>query len=234
MFSEQLSEVRRRIADACARAGRDPSGVRILPVTKTFGPDAVREAAECGLDAFGENRVQEARQKIPLCPDHLVWHLIGHLQSNKVREAVALFEVIHSVDSARLLGLVDAAAEAAGRRPTVLLEVNVSGEGSKFGLSPDGVAAVLEGADRLMNVNVAGLMTIPPFNPEPEAVRPFFRALRELRDRLALAGGRPLPQLSMGMSHDFETAVEEGATTVRLGSILFGKRPRPAPAGGEE
>ena len=220
--------------EACARAGRDPGDVRLLPVTKTFGPDAVQEAATCGLDEFGENRVQEARQKIPLCPEHLRWHLIGHLQSNKVREAVALFEVIHSVDSLRLLGLIDAAAEAAGRRPRVLLEVNVAGEASKFGLAPDGVAAVLEGADRLMNVEVAGLMTVPPFIPEPEEVRPYFRALRELRDRLAAASGRGLPELSMGMSHDFETAIEEGATTVRLGSILFGKRPRPAPPAGIE
>lgn len=216
--------VRGRIAQACARAGRDPDTVNILPVTKTHGPERVAEAAACGLTVFGENKVQEAQAKIPLCPGHLVWHMVGHLQTNKVKAAVRLFAQIHSVDSLKLLGAIDAAGELTGRTMPVLLEVNVAGESSKFGLAPGEVPAVLAAANGLRRVEVVGLMTIPPIAEDPEQARPFFRQLRELRDGWRQASGFALNELSMGMSHDFEVAIEEGATWVRLGTILFGAR----------
>ncbi|MBN1671339.1 MAG: YggS family pyridoxal phosphate-dependent enzyme [Kiritimatiellae bacterium] len=223
-FEDRLEHVRQRVRAACGRAGRDPAGVMILPVTKTHGPERVREAAQCGLSAFGENRVQEAKQKIPRCPGHLAWHLVGHLQRNKVRDAVQLFEVIHSVDSVRLLQTVDAAAQSAGRVVPVYVEVNVSGEASKFGLPPDQLAGLLEAANALLHVEPVGLMTVPPLAKDPERARPFFRQLAQLRAQLREQTGFALPGLSMGMSNDFEVAVEEGATCVRLGSVLFGER----------
>ncbi len=223
-FAERLAAIRDRIAQVCARAGRDPAGVRILPVTKTRGPDRVAEAAACGLTVFGENKVQEAQAKIPLCPGHLTWHMIGHLQTNKVKAAVRLFAQIHSVDSLKLLGALDAAGEITGRIMPVLLAVNVAGESSKFGLAPAEVPAVLAAANGLRRVEIAGLMTMPPLAEDPEQARPFFRQLRELRDGWRQAAGFALNELSMGMSHDFEVAVEEGATWVRLGTVLFGPR----------
>ncbi len=223
-LADRLQAVQRRIAAACARAGRDPAGVRLLAVSKTQAPDSVRAAAACGLTVFGESRVQEARQKIPLCPAVLTWHLVGHLQTNKVRDAVALFSLLHGVDSLRLLEALDAAAGAAGRIVPVLLEVNVSGERCKFGLAPADVPAVLRAADRLVRVTIEGLMTVPPLDPEPEQARPYFRALREQRDRWRRDTGLELAELSMGMSRDFEVAIEEGATWVRLGTVLFGPR----------
>jgi len=223
-FEDNLAEVRRRIQDACARAGRPPEEVRLLAVSKTRGPDCIREAAACGLMDFGENRVQEAKQKIPLCPNALTWHLIGHLQTNKVKDAVLLFNLIQAVDSLKLLLAIEAAAEAAGRVMPVFLEVNVSGESSKFGLAPEAVPGVLQAANGLRRVEIRGLLTIPPLAEDPEHARPFFRALREHRDRWRRETGFELRELSMGMSHDFEVAVEEGATCIRLGAILFGKR----------
>lgn len=225
-LQERLEGIRKRVDAACGRAGRDPAEVSILAVSKTFGPDNVREAAECGLAVFGESRVQEARQKIPLCPGHLQWHLIGHLQRNKVRDAAPLFSMIHSVDSWKLLETIDGACQTLGRVMPVCLEVNVSGERSKFGLPPDEVPALLQRGESLVNVEIVGLMTIPPFTEDPEEARPFFRRLRELRDERRRGGGSPLRELSIGMSHDFEVAVEEGATWIRLGTILFGDRPR--------
>jgi pyridoxal phosphate enzyme (YggS family) len=226
-FHERVAAVRNRIEAACLRAGRAPDSVHLLPVAKTYGPETVMEAAGAGFRCIGENRVQEARQKIPLCPGHLEWHLIGHLQSNKVREAIHYFSMIHSVDSERLLLLIDSAAREEGKTLPVCLEVNVAGEASKYGLSPDEVGPVLEISQKLFNVRVVGLMTVPPAVREPEEVRPWFRALRDLRDRMQIQAGLDLPDLSMGMSGDFEVAVEEGATWVRLGSILFGPRIRP-------
>ena len=223
-FPERLEAVQDRVRDACLRTGRDPGEVRIVAVTKTIGPDAVRQAAEAGLRVFGENRVQEARQKIPLCPGNIEWHMVGHLQTNKVRDAVALFTMIHSVDSLRLLTAVAAASAAAGKVTSVCLEVNAAGESSKFGLSPEEVPAVLEQAGSLMNVDVVGLMTIPPLSGEPENARPFFRQLRELRERCQSFFPGGAAELSMGMSGDFAVAVEEGATWIRLGTVLFGKR----------
>ena len=233
---ERVEQVRRRLEAACVAAGRPPEEVTLVAVSKTQPPEAVRAAADCGLRIFGENRVQEAGFKIPLCPGHLDWHLIGHLQSNKVRPAVRWFTTIHSIDSADLLGRVDAIAGEEGRRLRVFLEVNVSGEGSKNGMQPDAVPAALEAANGLHHVEVVGFMTMPPYCEDPERARGFFRALRELRDRSAAESGFALPELSMGMSMDFEVAIGEGATMVRIGTDLFGARGspwRPA-AGGEE
>lgn len=220
-FTERLVRVEQRIAAACEKAGRPRAGVRLLAVSKTKPPEAVREAAECGLRLFGENRVQEAQAKIPLCPDGLEWHLIGHLQSNKAKVAAGLFQMIHSVDSLRLLEALDAHAETV---LPVLLQVNVSGEAAKSGMKPDEVAGVIEAANRMRHCEVHGLMTIPPFTPDPEKARVHFAALRTLRIRLEQETGTPLPELSMGMSHDLEVAIEEGSTWVRIGTDLFGAR----------
>jgi hypothetical protein len=223
-FETRLADVRRRIQAACERVGRRPEDVRILAVSKTCAPDCIREAAAAGLMDFGESRVQEARQKIPLCPDALTWHLIGHLQTNKVKDAVNLFHSIQAVDSLKLLLAIEAAAEAAGRAMPVFLEVNVSGESSKFGLAPGVVPDILKAANALRRVEIRGVLTIPPLAEDPERARPFFRALREHRDRWRQETGFELRELSMGMSHDFEIAVEEGATWIRPGAVLFGKR----------
>ena len=223
-FEERLAFVRRRIDEACQRVGRRSAEVSLLAVTKKVEPERISEAAGCGLTVFGESRVQEAKQKIPLCPGHLEWHMIGHLQTNKVRDAVQLFGMIHAVDSMRLLEAIDSAREAVGTPIRACIEVNLSGEGSKFGLRESDVLNVLKAAVKMERVEIAGLLTIPPFTEDPGAARPIFRALRELRDRLAAETGMKLPELSMGMSHDFEVAIEEGATWVRVGSALFGER----------
>jgi len=223
-FSERLNRVREKITKACESAARPPAGVRLLAASKAQTPESIREAADCGLVVFGENRVQEAKQKIPLCPAQLEWHMIGHLQTNKVREAVRLFQTIHSVDSQKLLAAIDAAGDLTGRVMPVLLEVNVSGESSKFGLAPESVPALLEYANTLKRVEITGLMTIPPATKDPELARPFFQKLRLFRDQWRQQAGLALNELSMGMSHDFEAAIKEGATIIRLGTILFGKR----------
>jgi pyridoxal phosphate enzyme (YggS family) len=220
-FDQRLEAVERRIAAACEKAGRPRQTVRLLAVSKTKPPEAVREAADCGLRLFGENKVQEAQAKIPLCPSGLEWHLIGHLQSNKAKLAANLFQMIHSVDSLKLLEGLE--VHAAKTLP-VLLQVNVSGEASKSGMKPDEVAGVIEAANNMAKCEVHGLMTIPPFTPDAEKARIHFRALRELRDRLQDETGTPLPELSMGMSHDLEVAIEEGSTWVRIGTDLFGAR----------
>ena len=220
-FAERLESVERRIAAACAKAGRPRDSVTLLAVSKTKPPEAARDAAECGLRRFGENRVQEAQAKIPLCPAGLEWHLIGHLQSNKAKVAAQYFQMVHSVDSLKLLQALDAHA---GTTLPVLLQVNVSGEAAKFGMKPAEVAGVIEAANQMQKVEVHGLMTIPPFTPDPEKARAHFVALRELRDRLEDETGTPLPELSMGMSHDLEVAIEEGSTWVRIGTDLFGSR----------
>jgi len=220
-FAERLGKVEQRIADACAQAGRPRASVRLLAVSKTKPPEAVREAAGCGLRLFGENKVQEAQAKIPQCPSGLEWHLIGHLQSNKAKVAARLFQMIHSVDSLKLLQALETHADTT---LPILLQVNVSGEAAKSGMKPDEVANVVEAANQMSNVEVHGLMTIPPFTPDPEKARGHFRALRKLRDRVQEETGTPLPELSMGMSHDLEVAIEEGSTWVRIGTDLFGAR----------
>lgn len=230
-LNEILAEVRGKIAAACGRAGRDPAGVEIVAVTKTHGPEVVKEAWDAGLSVVGENKVQEAAWKKPASVSGPSWHLIGHLQGNKVRHALALFDFIHSVDSAKLLSRINAVAEETGASPHVLLEVNVSGEKSKTGMPP----AEVDEAMRLLRsecprVTLEGFMTMAPFSESPEDARPCFRALRELRDAAEQKFGVGLPRLSMGMSGDYEVAVEEGATWVRLGTVLFGERPKLAKA----
>ena len=227
-IAENLESVRARIAAACARAARAPESVRLLAVSKTYGPEAVRAAAAAGQSIFGENRVQEAAAKIPECPGRLQWHLVGHLQGNKAAQAARLFDWVHSVDSAKLLDALDRHAGEAGRRLEVLVQVNVSGERSKSGLSPEAAPEALAIGNRLRNVRVRGLMTIPPPAEDPETSRPYFRKLRELRDAWAAETGMELAELSMGMTHDLETAIEEGATFVRVGTGIFGERIRPA------
>lgn len=225
-LENRYGDIVRRIQAACGRAGRDPASVQLLAVSKTRHPDDIAAVAALGIETFGENRVQEARGKMPLCSSRLHWHLIGHLQSNKAREAVRLFEMIHSVDSLRMLELLDRYAQEEGRVLPVCLEVNVSGERSKFGMPPEQLPATLEAANRLFKVKIAGLMTIPPAAGDPEEARPFFRTLRNVRDRMQEEAGVNLPELSMGMSHDFEIAIEEGATWIRVGTLLFGPRKR--------
>ncbi len=226
-IDRQLEWIRERMAAACSRAGRAPDDVRLLPVSKTQPPEAVEAAVRAGLDIFGESRVQEARQKIPMCSGGLHWHFIGHLQTNKAREAVRLFEMIHAVDSFRLLETLDRVCAEEGRRLPVCIEVNVSGERSKFGLKPEELEPVFDRAASLFHVQVVGLMTVPPIAADPAEARPFFRALRELRDTWCARSGLALRELSMGMSHDFEVAIEEGATWIRVGTMLFGERRRP-------
>ena len=228
-IAENLEAVRTRMATACADAGRAVDSVRLLAVSKTYGPDAVREAATAGQRLFGENRVQEAVAKIPECPGSLEWHLIGHLQSNKAVLAATLFDWVHSVDSAKLLEALDRHAGETGRTLRILLQINVSGERSKSGLAPEAAPEVLALGNRLRNVRICGLMTIPPLTEDPEKARPHFRRLRELRDRWAAELELPLPELSMGMTHDLEVAIAEGATIVRVGTGIFGARARPAP-----
>ncbi len=223
-MAERLNAVEGRINGACERSGRRREDVVLVAVTKTVSADMVREAAACGLSVMGENRVQEALQKIPECPGGLSWHLVGHLQTNKVRHAVEWFEAIHSVDSLRLLECVEEECERVGRSMRVCLEVNVAGEGSKFGLTPEAAEGVLDEAGRCRRVEVAGLMTVPPFTPDPEDARRWFRRLRECRDAWGGRCGFPNLGLSMGMSHDYEVAIEEGATWIRLGTALFGER----------
>jgi pyridoxal phosphate enzyme (YggS family) len=223
-LAENLEKIQQRIHAACERAGRDPGSVTLLVVTKSQPPEVVAAAAQLGLSLFGENKVQEARAKIPLCPAKLRWHFIGHLQSNKCRDAVELFEMIQSVDSLSLAREIAKRAEQAARTMPVLLEVNVAGEASKFGYQPERLLAELKEINALPRIEVHGLMTVPPWSAEPEKVRPHFLRLRELKERAEQVLAAPIPQLSMGMSGDFEVAIEEGATIVRIGTALFGPR----------
>ena len=226
-LSETLSGINAKIAAACARSGRSRDEVEIVAVTKTHGAETVREAWDAGLSIVGENKVQEAAWKKPASVSGPSWHLIGHLQSNKVRHALALFDFIHSVDSLKLIEKISTVAEETGARPHILLEVNVSGEKSKTGMETglvdEAVRAILE---RCPRIELEGFMTMAPFSPRPEDSRPVFRALRNLRDETERKFGIALPRLSMGMSGDYEVAVEEGATWIRLGTVLFGDRPK--------
>jgi pyridoxal phosphate enzyme (YggS family) len=223
-----LQAVQQRIEAACARAGRQPASVTVVAVTKTHPPEVICAAAALGLTLFGENKVQEAKAKIPACPGRLHWHMLGHLQTNKCRDAVELFEMVQSVDSLHLAEELDKRAEQAGKRLPVLLEVNAVGEASKFGCRPGPLLADLARLNALPRLEIHGLMTIPPWAPDPEKVRPIFRQMRELKERCEQILGAPLPHLSMGMTGDFEVAIEEGATMVRIGTALFGERPRKA------
>ncbi|MEI8062504.1 MAG: YggS family pyridoxal phosphate-dependent enzyme [Verrucomicrobiota bacterium] len=222
-LAANIELIRDRIAAACQRAGRDAGDVLLLGVTKTVLPETLDAAVAAGLTVFGENKIQEAQAKIPAVAGRARWHFIGHLQTNKARAAIALFDVIQSVDSVKLAGELDKWAALDGKTQSILLEVNIAGEASKHGLHPDDLPAVLAEINRLTHLEVSGLMAIPPAAADPEQTRSFFRHLRTLRDQLGL------PELSMGMSHDFEVAVEEGATIVRIGAAIFGERKRYEP-----
>ena len=221
-IQKNLEMIEARICAACEKAGRSRDEVKLVAVSKRKPAEAVLEAAEAGQILFGENRVQEAQTKIPMCSPNLHWHLIGHLQSNKAKLAASgLFRMIHSVDSEKLIRALD--GHAATPLP-ILIQVNISGEGSKSGCAPEEAAALIDAANRCSQVEVHGLMTLPPFTPDPEKTRTHFSNLRNLRDQLQETTGTPLPELSMGMSNDFEIAIEEGATFVRVGSDIFGSR----------
>src|SRR6266576_548213 len=222
--SENLERVREQIARAAAKVGRAASDIELVAITKTHPAEQVREAIEAGQDLFGESRVQEARAKIPQLPSNVHWHFVGHLQKNKVRQALPLFELIHSVDSLALAQDINRIAEEEGLYPRILLEVNVAGEGSKFGFAPDDLREQMEALLALPRLSILGLMTIPPVAEQAEASRKYFVELRELRDRLQAEFRVDLAQLSMGMTQDFPVAIEEGATLVRVGTAIFGER----------
>jgi|SRR6185437_599179 len=228
--AENISQIRGRISEAAKRAGRNPDDITLMAVTKTQPPEKIIAAYEAGIRAFGENRVQEfaaKREQLSDLPD-ATFALIGQLQSNKVNKAVELFSAIHSVDSLRLAERINAAVERSGREPLpVAIEIN-TGDPVKAGLAPDSpeLEQLLSSAPRLLHLRIEGLMTIPPFTEDSEGARPYFRRLRELRDSIATRplSGTSMDLLSMGMSHDFEVAIEEGSTCVRIGTAIFGER----------
>jgi len=221
---DNLATVRQTISQAERAAGRPEGSVQLIAVTKTHPVDVIQKAIDAGQLMFGENRVQEARAKIPELSSRIQWHLIGHLQSNKIRPALPLFQLIHGVDSVELLADIDRIAAELGLFPRILLQVNLAGEASKFGFSPAKLLEQVETVAGFKRANIEGLMTIPPLAPSPEHSRPYFVALRELRDRLARESGFALPELSMGMSDDYQVAIAEGATMVRVGTAIFGER----------
>jgi len=227
-IARNLEAVRQRIASAARRAGRDPEAVTLVGVSKTVPVERVREAIDAGLLDLGENRVQEAREKAPSLPAEVRWHLVGHLQSNKAAHAARLFKVVHSVDSVEILGKLDQAASKEGRRIDALVQVDLAGEATKFGIEEGRIDEVLDAAASSGSLAARGLMNLPPYDPDPEKVRPYFRRLRRLLEEArARHPGLALDRLSMGMTEDFEVAVEEGSTLVRVGRALFGERPRP-------
>ena len=227
LIAENLERVRVQIAQAAAKVGRAVDEIELVAISKTHDAAKVREAIEAGQTLFGESRVQEARVKIPELPSNLRWHFVGHLQKNKIRHALPLFELTHSVDSLALAEDINRIAEEDGLHPRVLLEVNVAGEGSKFGFQPDKLRAEMESLLALPRLSILGLMTIPPIAEEAEASRKYFVQLRELRARVQTEFHVDLAQLSMGMTQDFAIAVEEGATLVRVGTAIFGERSKP-------
>ena len=223
-IAQRLKDVRAAIAAAAQRSRRDPGSVRLVAVSKTVDLAHIQAAVDAGQDLFGENYLQEARDKIAVLGRQVSWHLVGSLQSNKAREAVALFDLIHAVDRLKLARALDAAAARLGKVQDVLIQVNQAGEATKSGVEPAAAPALLQEVARLPHLRVLGLMTMPPWFPDPEAARPYFQALRVLRDHLRGLTGLPLTELSMGMSGDFAVAVEEGATLVRVGTAIFGSR----------
>jgi pyridoxal phosphate enzyme (YggS family) len=223
-IAENLQSVRMVIAESERKSGRPVGSVELLAVSKTHPPEVIRQAVEAGQLLFGENRVQEAKAKISEFPARLRWHLIGHLQSNKIRPALSIFEMIQGVDSVEKVDEIQRIGGDLGLFPRVLLQVNVAGESSKFGFTPERLLLELERISRAERVQVEGLMTIPPLASNPENSRKYFVQLRELRDRLEKEFRFSLPQLSMGMSGDYRIAIEEGATLVRVGTAIFGER----------
>jgi pyridoxal phosphate enzyme (YggS family) len=232
-ISVNVAAVRERITSAARRAGRNADGVTLMAVTKTQPPERIREAYEAGLRIFGESRVQEFAGKVDTLRDLKAaeWHMIGHLQTNKAAKTAELFRAVDSVDSLKLAEKLDAAARALGKKLDVLIEINVGGEAAKSGVAPDSLALeeLLTAASRLEALAFRGLMTVPPFTDNPEGARPYFRKLRQLRDVISARKlpGIAMDELSMGMSHDFEVAIEEGSTCVRVGTAIFGERGRP-------
>ena len=232
MIADRVAAVRERIARAAARAGRAPADVTLVAVSKTFPAEAVREAFAAGVRDFGENKVQEAEGKIASLGDLRAagarFHLVGHLQGNKARKALPLFDCIHSVDGEELAGRLERGAEEHGVVLRVLIQVDLAGEATKHGVPEAGLFRLLEAVAGFERLRVDGLMILPPFSEDPEAARPHFRRLRELRDQALARDLLRAPHLSMGMSHDLEPAIEEGATMVRVGSAIFGERERKA------
>jgi len=226
MITENLARVRERVFESALRADRSPDEVRLVAITKTVGVEAIKEAIAGGVTICGENYVQEGRSKIAKIGGTVAWHLVGRLQTNKARHAVSLFSLVHSLDSVDLAQALDRYAAELNRTMDVLIQVNLAGETSKAGVAPDELERVLEQTSLLKNIQVRGLMTMPPYFTDPERARPLFRALRLMRDRVLprLPASVSLEHLSMGMSGDFETAIEEGATLVRVGSAIFGVR----------
>lgn len=229
-FAENLESIQQRIRAACARVGRPESTVQLLAVSKTHPPETICEAVAAGHFLFGENKVQEAKAKIPLSPGKARWQFIGHLQSNKVRDAVELFEMIQGVDSLAIAREISRRAEQASKTMPILIEVNVAGEASKFGYAPEKLLVELKDLNALPRVQIHGLMAIPPYAPAAENARPYFKKLSALKMECENLLGAPLPHLSMGMSGDFEVAIEEGSTLVRVGTALFGERQKIARA----
>jgi len=225
-IAENLERVREQITQAAAKAGRPVNEIELVAITKKHPAEKVREAVEAGHTLFGESRVQEARAKIPELPSNLRWHFVGHLQKNKIRHALPLFELFHGVDSLALAQEVDRIAAEEGEHSRVLLEVNVAGEGSKFGFKAETLRAEIGSLLALPRLSIEGLMCIPPLTEEAEASRKFFVQLRELRNSLEKEFDVKFPHLSMGMTQDFWIAVEEGATLVRVGTAIFGERPK--------
>lgn len=216
--------IQERIAAACARARRAPGSVALMAVSKGQLPQQIQQATELGQTLFGESKVQEAKAKIGQCPARCRWHMIGHLQSNKCRDAVHFFQMIESVDSLALAQEINKWADKSAKTMPVFLEVNIAGDAQKFGYRPEQLLGELAPINALPKIEIHGLMTIAPWSSEPEKVRPIFAELRELKTRCEEQLGAPLPHLSMGMSNDFEIAIEEGATLVRIGTALFGER----------
>lgn len=221
---ERLEEIRAEIERAAAKSGRTVEEIELIAVSKAHNAEKIREAITGGQLLFGESKVQEARAKIPLLPSHLRWHFIGHLQKNKVRHALPLFELIHSIDSVDLAKQVERIGKEDGLFPRVLLQVNVAGEGSKFGFEPEALMATMEQLLELHRLSIEGLMTIAPLATDAEKSRPHFARLQLLRSELEQRFNLKLPHLSMGMSDDFAVAIEEGATLVRIGTRIFGPR----------
>ena len=226
LIADNLERVREQIASALASSGRSADDVELVAITKTHPAEKVRDAIEAGQTLFGESRVQEARAKIPELSSNIRWHFVGHLQKNKVRQALSLFEMIHSLDSFALAQDINRIAEEEGLYPRVLLEVNVAGEGSKFGFAPDDVRKQMEPLLELPRLSIEGLMCVPPLAEESEDSRKFFVQVRQLRDSLEKEFSVKLPHLSMGMTQDFPIGIEEGATLVRVGTAIFGQRGR--------
>lgn len=227
-----LQRIRERIELAAVRANRTPADIRLIAVSKTHPPETIREAIAAGQMLFGENRVQDALPKIDALPADISWHFIGHLQSNKVRKALGRFSLFHGVDNLDLARHMDRIAGELGIEARILLEVNVSGEASKFGFAPDALRSAMNELRSLSRLQIEGLMTMAPYSEDPESARPHFARLRELRDALSKECGLPLQELSMGMSGDFEQGIAEGATIVRVGSAIFGEREAPGAAQG--